>query len=112
MQPGIKRGDVVLVRLDSVIGSEQAKTRPAVVIQHNALNLHSSTIIVVPLSSHIPSQNYPMHVPILFKGQKGVIKVEHIRSIDKKRIVKVLGKVSQDIMKRIGISLQHTTDFW
>jgi mRNA interferase MazF len=49
----VKRGDVVLVNLDPVIGSEQGKTRPAIIIQHDALNKNSKTTIIVPISSRL-----------------------------------------------------------
>ena len=108
----IKRGNIVYVNLDPVVGSEQAKTRPAVVIQHNALNVNSKTTIIVPITSRIYDIEYPMHVRVNEKGFRGTIKVEQIRVIDKSRIVRVKDFVSSKIMKKIGISLQMTCGYY
>jgi len=104
----VRRGDIVLVRLDPVQGSEQGKTRPAVVIQHDALNKHARTTIVVPITTTDYEREYPMHVRI----QGRTIKVEHIRAIDKSRIVRRTGQVSNDVLTGIGRALQYVTDFY
>ena len=52
----IKHGDIVLVNLDPVIGSEQGKTRPALVIQNNIGNEYSPTTIVAPITTKIFSK--------------------------------------------------------
>lgn len=55
-----------------------------------------------------------MHVLIEGFGldKKGTIKVEHIRSIDKKRIVKIIGNVSEELMEEIKLSLLKTCDYY
>lgn len=110
----VKRGDIVLVNLEPTIGSEQGKTRPAIVIQHNSLNKYSETTIIVPISSRIYEKEYPMHVEIEGSGLKkrGTIKTEHIRAIDKKRITKKIGTAKPETIKRIGIALQHTLGYY
>ena len=104
----VRRGDVVLVKLDPVQGSEQGKTRPAVVIQHDALNKHANTTIIVPITSTIYKKTYAMHVPF----QDKTIKVEHIRAIDQERVVKTLGKVPKNTLEQIKQALLHVTDFY
>lgn len=108
----VRRGDIVRVCLDPVIGSEQGKTRPAVVIQHDALNTTSNTTIVVPITSKIYDKEYPMHVKISENKFEGTIKVEQIRTIDMSRIKKVEGFVSSELMLRIGKALQMTCDYF
>lgn len=110
----VKRGDIVLVNLEPRIGSEQGKTRPAVVIQHDSLNKYSNTTIIVPISSKIYDKKYPMHVSIEGCGlkNKGTIKTEHIRAIDKKRITKKIGAAKPEIIKKIGWALQNTLDYY
>lgn len=46
----INQFDIAYIDLDGAIGSEQSKTRPCVVIQNNAGNVHSPTLIVLPLT--------------------------------------------------------------
>lgn len=108
----IKRGMIVYVNLNPVVGSEQGKIRPAVVIQHDALNSTSNTTIVVPISSRVYEKEYPMHVKIDELNIKGTIKVEQIRVIDKSRIMKNKTVVSNQIMKKIGVALQMTCDYF
>jgi mRNA interferase MazF len=103
----VKRGDIVMVSLDPTLGSEQAKTRPAVVIQHDELNTYSNTTIIVPITSKV-HKNYPMHVAI----ETGTIKVEQIRCIDTQRIKKNLGVVSHTTLQQIKTALLHVTDFY
>ena len=110
----VNRGDIVLVDLEPVKGSEQGKTRPAVIIQHNSLNKHSKTTIIVPISSRIYEKKYPMHVEISGCGlkNKGTIKTEQIRVIDKERISKKIGKVNNDLLNKIGLAIQQTLDYY
>jgi mRNA interferase MazF len=108
----IKKGMVVYVNLNPVIGSEQGKTRPAIIIQHDALNKTSNTTIVVPISSRIYDKEYPMHVRINELNINGTIKVEQIRVIDKSRIQSKKDFVSNTTMKKIGNALQMTCDYF
>jgi mRNA interferase MazF len=108
------RGSIVFVNFDPVIGSEQGKTRPAIVIQNDVLNTYSNTTIVVPISSRIYEKNYPMHVYFPGGGElkAGTIKVEQIRVIDKQRIERITGSVNLEILSQIGLALQHTCDYF
>ena len=60
----IRRGDVVLVNLDPVVGSEQGKTRPALIIQNDIGNEYSPTTIVAPITTKIFSKQFPINVEI------------------------------------------------
>lgn len=53
----VKRKDLVLVNLNPVIGSEQGKIRPAIVVQHDSLNKNSNTTIIIPITSKIYEKN-------------------------------------------------------
>lgn len=86
----ILRGDKVLVSLDPVIGSEQGKTRPCIVVQNNIGNEYSNTTIIVPLTSNV-SKIYPTEV-LISKIYKA--KCDQIKTIDKSRIIKKLDKIS------------------
>ena len=110
----VNRKDIVLVNLSPSIGSEQGNLRPAIVLQHDALNKNANTIVVVPITSKIYGKKYPMHVLIEGFGlnKKGTIKVEHIRSIDKKRIVKKIGSADNNIMLEIKNALLKTCDYY
>ena len=94
------RGDVLHADLDPTIGSEQAGSRPVVVIQ---TFLNSSMILIAPITSKKKSM---MRTHVSLKGVDGldensIALVEQIRSIDKERVSKVIGKVSDSIMEQL-----------
>jgi len=89
----IKRFDVCLVNLDPTIGSEIKKTRPSVVISPDSMNLSRlNTIIIAPLTSTI-RESFPTRVKTSFKEKNGQVALDQLRSIDRSRVVKKLGKL-------------------
>lgn len=89
--------NIVLVNLDPTIGSEIQKTRPCVIISPNEMNKYLSTIVIVPMTSNL--NKYPIRVYVNYDNKKGMIAIDQIRTIDKKRIVKYLGKLSKTEIK-------------
>jgi mRNA interferase MazF len=86
----VTRGDIWLTTLDPTVGSEMQKTRPCLVISPSELHGYLRTVIVVPMTTG--SQPAPYRVPITFAGKRGLIVLDQIRTLDKKRLVKRLGK--------------------
>lgn len=84
---------IVLVNLDPTLGSEIQKTRPCVVVSPNEMNKHLNTIIIAPMTSSL--KEYPTRVPVNHNSKKGMIALDQIRTVDKKRILKVLGKLNK-----------------
>ena len=87
----VKRFDVFLVNLDPTVGHEIRKSRPCLVISPDEMNQHISTVIVAPMTTR--GRNYPTRVPCVFQGKEGQVVVDQIRTVDKIRLVKRLGKV-------------------
>jgi len=83
----IKKGDIILVNLDPVIGSEQRKTRPAVVIQNNIGNEYFPKTIIATITSKVFEKEFPTNVFISRKesklGKDSTILLNQIRTIDK-----------------------------
>lgn len=104
----IKRGDILLADLNPIIGSEQGGERPVLVVQNDVGNLHSPTIVVAIISSKVEKGRLPTHVFI----QKGVLPldsiicVEQIRTIDKSRVFKYLGRLSNEDMENVDKALK------
>lgn len=97
----IKRFDVFLVNLDPTIGSEIKKTRPAVVISPDSMNLSRlKTVIIAPMTSTI-KDNFPTRVLTEFKDKKGQIALDQLRSIDRTRMVKKLGVIEIESQNKI-----------
>jgi len=101
----VARGDVVLCDLNPIIGSEQAGIRPVVILQIDRANVASPHTIIVPFTSKIRRAILPSHVFIPAGNggltQDSVILCEQIRVIDKQRIVKKLGRLSDSYMSEI-----------
>ncbi len=106
----VKRGDVVLVKLDPVIGSEQGKTRPALVIQNDIGNEYSPTTIVAPLTTKVFSKQFPTNVEIDNTNsplkEKSTILLNQIRTIDKSRIFRGYGKISNRKMEEVDEAIR------
>ncbi|MEK6861198.1 MAG: type II toxin-antitoxin system PemK/MazF family toxin [Nanoarchaeota archaeon] len=106
----IKRGDIVLVNLDPVIGSEQGKTRPALVIQNDIGNKYSPTTIVAPITSKVFSKEFPTNVQISPQDSglesESTVLLNQVRNIDKSRIIKKLGALKDQIIKKVGLAIK------
>jgi mRNA interferase MazF len=87
----INRFEVYLVNLDPTIGSEIKKTRPCLVVSPDEINHHVRTAIVAPLTTK--GQAYPTRVPCRFKGKNGQIVLDQIRTVDRARLIKKLGRI-------------------
>jgi len=99
------RGDVYLVDLNPTKGAEIKKTRPAVIISPDEMNSTTKTVIIAPLTSTIRA--YPFRVECTFQKKNGQLALDQIRSLDKKRLIKKLGKFStpkiNNILSRLSM---------
>ncbi len=100
----LRRGDVFLVNLDPSRGGEIRKTRPCVVVSPDELNAHLQTFIVAPLTTG--SYPYPFRVPCRFEGRAGYIVLDQIRTVDRERLVRKLGKLTPSTLRRTLAILQ------
>ncbi|MEM6254913.1 MAG: type II toxin-antitoxin system PemK/MazF family toxin [Cyanobacteria bacterium P01_D01_bin.156] len=99
----VKRFDVFLVNLDPTVGSEIQKTRPCVVISPNEMNRYIATVIIAPMTTR--GKQYPTRIVCQFQGKNGQIVLDQIRTVDKNRLVKKLGRISQDEQKMLLATL-------
>lgn len=104
------RGEIYLVSFDPTLGHEIQKTRPAVVIQNDVSNQYSPITIVAAISSQFSEPPFPREV-IIESSESGLPKrsaviVNQIRSVDRQRLVKRLGRLSLDSMKRVDDALR------
>lgn len=95
----IKQYEIYLLNLDPTIGSEMKKTRPCVIISPDEINNYLNNVIIAPMTSTI--KNYPSRVKIEFEGKVGEIVLDQIKTIDKSRIIKKMGKVEKHVIKNI-----------
>lgn len=101
----VSRFEVYMVALDPAQGHEIKKTRPCVIISPDEMNRHIRTVIVAPMTTK--GRDYPTRIPITFRRKKGHIVLDQIRTIDKVRLVKRLGKIDEAAAERVLALLQE-----
>jgi len=106
----IKRGEVYLAALDPVVGKEISKTRPVVIVSNDKNNEFSGTVTILPITSKNLKSIYPFEV-FLSKGSGSLpkdskVKADQIRTLDKRRIIRLIGKLRKDEMDEIEKALK------
>ena len=101
----VRRGEVFLVDLNPSRGGEMRKTRPCVVVSPNELNKHLRTFIVAPLTTG--SHFYPFRIPCRFQRKSGHVVLDQIRTVDRERLVRRLGRLSPITLGRSLAVLQE-----
>jgi len=95
----VSRGDIFLVTLNPNRGSEIRKTRPCVIVSPDELNSHLCTFIVAPLTTGV--HPYPFRVRCTFDGKDGHVVADQLRAVDRERLVKHLGRLSDTTLNEL-----------
>lgn len=95
----VARFEVHLVRLDPTEGREIRKTRPCLVISPDEMNRHIGTVIVAPMTT--AGRAYPTRAPVKFHRKQGQVVLDQIRTVDKSRLVKRLGKIDDPTAQKV-----------
>ena len=104
-----RRGEVYLVSFDPTLGAEIRKTRPALVLQNDLANRFSPMTIVAAITSQVEPDLYPTEV--LVKAPEGGLQVDsvvllnQIRSIDRQRLIRRVGRLSRETMRSVDRAL-------
>ena len=102
--------NVFLINLDPTIGREIKKTRPCLIISPDEMNKHIGTVIIAPMTTK--SHKYPTRVSLTFKKKRGWIVLDQIRTIDKKRIVKHIGKITDKTVDEVKKIIKEMLVDW
>ncbi len=109
----VTRGDIYLADLSPVRGHEQGGLRPVLVIQNDVGNEHSSATIVAAITSRT-KRRMPVHVTVSAEEsglpRDSIILLEQIRTIDKERLAKKLGRLAKERMEEVNRALQRSLD--
>lgn len=101
----IKRGDIYYADLRPVVGSEQGGVRPVLIIQNDAGNRHSPTVICAAITSRMNKAKLPTHVELSAAEcditKDSVVLLEQIRTIDKQRLKERVCHLDTDTLKRV-----------
>ncbi len=93
------RFEVYLVRLDPTEGRKIRKTRPCLIISPDEMNRHIATVIVAPMTTK--GRSYPTRIPVRFQRKTGEIVLDQIRTVDKNRLIKRLGKINEATAQKV-----------
>jgi mRNA interferase MazF len=105
----IKRGEVIIINLDPIKGSEQGGERPCVVLQNNLGNKFSPVTIVAPITTKKFSKEYPTNVSLMdetFLNKGSNVLLNQIKTIDKSRIIKKIGILNNFTMNKINLAIK------
>ena len=102
-----RRGDIYLANLNPYKGSEQGGTRPVLVLQNNGGNIYCPTLIIAPMTTQLKKTSLPTHIS--FNKVKGLplpsmVSLEQIKTIDKRRIISYLGKLTRGQMAAVDVA--------
>jgi mRNA interferase MazF len=102
----VKQYQIVLVNLDPTLGSEIQKTRPCVIVSPNEINDNLRTVVIAPMTS--TSRKYPTRVTVKHNNQEGWVVIDQIRTIDKIRVVKKFGSLSEKEIRECKRVIRET----
>jgi len=105
----VNRFDVYLINLDPTVGSEIQKTRPCLIISPDEMNRNIRTVIIAPMTT--AGKEYPTRIECIFKGKKGQIVLDQIRTIDKTRLIKNIGTLDSETQLKVLAVLQRLFAF-
>jgi mRNA interferase MazF len=101
----VKRFEIYLVNLDPTIGSEIRKTRPCVVVSPDEMNQSLRTAIIAPLTTK--RRDYPTRIACRFKRKNGQVVLDQIRTVDRMRLFRKLGRLDGKTSARVLEHLQE-----
>jgi mRNA interferase MazF len=108
----LQRGDIVLVSLDPVRGSEQGGNRPALVVSPELINRNSPVVLVAAITSKKTDRIYPFEVLIDAAGvlaQRSKAMLMQMRAVDRSRIVSRVGRLDASAMPGVDRAVRIAT---
>lgn len=101
----VKRFDIFLLNLDENLSGDAKNTRPCVVISPDEMNQHIDFVIVAPISSI--NRKYPTRILFEFLGKERAVVLDQIKTVEKARLTKKIGKIETKIQTQILEILQE-----
>jgi mRNA interferase MazF len=104
-----RRGDVYWVNLDSVVGTEIRKTRPAVIVSNDSCNRYGTRVVLLPITGNVDAL-HPGEAMVEVQGKPGRALGDQVRSLDKSRLRARAGRLTAEEMSRVDEALAVTLD--
>lgn len=102
----INQYQLIHVNLEPTLGREINKTSPSIVISPDEMNHYLRTIVIAPITSTL--KNYPTRVNLGHDKVKGMVAIDQIRTIDKQRIINIMGSLNFDTITQIKRAIEET----
>ena len=106
LEQPVRRGDIFFADLSPVVGSEQGGMRPVLIIQNDAGNRHSPTVIAAAITSRTGKTPLPTHINIVGRScglsRDSIVLLEQVRTIDKTRLREHMGRLDDRSMARVN----------
>lgn len=110
----IRRNEIYLANLGNTVGSEERGIRPVLIIQNDIGNKHSTTTIIIPITSRLEKQNsIPTHIKIKAFGKmkyEAIIMAEQIKVIDKKRLLHRIDILPEKYVEIVNNAIKIATN--
>jgi mRNA interferase MazF len=100
----VRRFDVFLVSLDPTVGREIQKSRPCLIISPDEMNRYIQTVIIAPMTTR--GRQSPTQIACAFQRKQGHIVLDQIRTVDKARLIRKLGRIDNQTQSEVLSVLQ------
>ena len=106
------RGEIWMANLDPIRGSEQAGTRPVLILQNDSINRFTTTLMTLPLTANLRRAALPSCV-LIRQGEGGlstdsVVLCHQARALDKTRLIRLLGRISAETLADVESRMLFT----
>jgi mRNA interferase MazF len=101
----VKRGEVWLARLDPTEGREIQKTRPCVIVSPPEIHDHLRIVMAAPMKTGSHAAGF--RVPVVFRRKEGMILLDQIRALDRRRLIRKLGTVDRGTIAAVMAVLRE-----
>jgi mRNA interferase MazF len=105
-----RRGEIYETNFNPARGHEQAGIRPALVVQNDIGNVHSSVTIVAAITSQLPTKRYPQNVQLASGTlpKESVVLCNQLCTVDTARLGRMMGAASPEDMANVDEALRHS----
>ena len=100
-----KRGEIWWINFDPSVGTESAKTRPAVIVSSDTSNEFIERVQVVPLTSNV-TKIYPSETVVVIRGKKNKAAADQVTTVSKQRIKEKIGRLTSDELADVEFVLK------
>ena len=110
----VRKGEVYTYRVSrrETEGTELMKTRLGVIFSTDFLNRWKKRFVIIPLTSKKIEKIYNYEAPTLVNNIKGKALLDQVRTVNKSRLLKYEGKLTEKEMKEIYAKFMELFNIW